>query len=115
MQSNTYGKRSEIIATNFLKEKGYTIVEINYKNKIGEIDIIAKDQDYIVFVEVKARMSEAFGHPFEAIDERKQQKIHNVASIYLMKNKKYGTKCRFDAISILGLENPEIRHIIDAF
>lgn len=115
MQSNTFGKRSEIIATDYLKEKGYKILETNYKNKIGEIDIIAQDKDYIVFVEVKARMSQAFGHPFEAIDERKQYKIHQVASLYLVQKRKYGKPCRFDAISILGLENPEICHIIDAF
>ena len=115
MQTNIYGKRSEIVAANYLKKKKYKILETNYKNDIGEIDIIAKDKDYIVFVEVKARMSEAFGHPFEAIDEEKQRKIHAVASIYLVKHKKYGTKCRFDAISILGLENPEITHIVDAF
>ena len=115
MQTNVYGKRSEIIASDYLKKKGYKILEVNYKNKIGEIDVIAKDGDYIVFVEVKSRLSGAFGHPFDAIDERKQQKIHAVASLYLVKNQKYGTNCRFDAISILGLENPEITHIIDAF
>ena len=70
---------------------------------------------HIVFVEVKARSSQKFGHPFEAIDEIKQQKIHAVASLYLVKNHKYGTNCRFDAISILGLEDPEITHIVDAF
>jgi len=115
VQKNTYGKRSEIIASDYLKKKGYKILETNYKNKIGEIDLIAKDGDYIVFVEVKARLSGAFGHPFDAIDERKQQKIHAVACLYMVKNQKYGTNCRFDAISILGLENPEITHIIDAF
>lgn len=115
MQSNTYGKRSEIIASDFLKKNGYKILEVNYKNKVGEIDVIAKDGECIVFVEVKARKSQRFGHPFDAIDERKQQKIHAVASIYLVQNHKYGTNCRFDAISILGLENPEITHIIDAF
>ena len=115
MQKNIYGKRSEIVAANYLKKQKYKILEMNYKNNIGEIDIIAKDKDYIVFVEVKARMSEVFGHPFEAIDEVKQQKIHAVASLYLVENKKYESKCRFDAISILGLENPEITHIVDAF
>ena len=115
MQSNIYGKRSEIIASEFLKNKGYKILEVNYKNKVGEIDVIAKDKDYLVFVEVKARTSQKFGHPFEAIDEIKQQKIHAVASLYMVKHGKYGTNCRFDAISILGLENPEITHIIDAF
>ena len=115
MQKNIYGKRSEIIASDFLKEKGYKIIQTNYKNKIGEIDVIAQDGDCLVFVEVKARLSQKFGHPFEAIDERKQQKIHAVASLYMVKNKKYGSLCRFDAISILGLENPEITHIVDAF
>lgn len=115
MQKNIYGKRSEIIAADYLKKQGYKILEVNYKNKIGEIDIIAKDGDYIVFVEVKARASQKFGHPLEAIDEIKQQKIHNIASIYLMKNKKYNSPCRFDAISILGVEEPEITHIKNAF
>ena len=90
-------------------------MEVNYKNQIGEIDVIAKDAEYIVFVEVKARASQKFGHPLEAIDARKQQKIRNVASIYLMKNKKYNSPCRFDAISILGVEQSEITHIKDAF
>ena len=115
MQTNIYGKRSEIIAADYLKKKGYKILETNYKNKAGEIDVVAKDKDYIVFVEVKARTSQKFGHPFDAIDERKQQKIRVVASLYMVKNSKYGTNCRFDAISILGLENPEITHIVDAF
>ena len=115
MQSNIYGKRSEIIAADYLKKKGYKILETNYKNKVGEIDVIALDKDCLVFVEVKARLSQKFGHPFDAIDERKQQKIRSVASLYMVKNHKYGSHCRFDAISILGLENPEITHIVDAF
>ena len=115
MQKNTYGKRSEIIAADYLKKKGYKILETNYKNKLGEIDVIAQDGEYIVFVEVKARLSGAFGHPFEAINEIKQQKIHAVASLYLVEKRKYGKPCRFDAISILGLETPEITHIVDAF
>ena len=115
MQKNTYGKRSEIIAADYLKKKGYKILETNYKNKLGEIDVIAQDGVYIVFVEVKARLSGAFGHPFEAINEIKQQKIHAVASLYLVEKRKYGKPCRFDAISILGLETPEITHIVDAF
>ena len=115
MQSNTYGKRSEIIASDFLKEKGYKIIQTNYKNKIGEIDVIAQDGDCLVFVEVKARLSQKFGHPLDAIDERKQQKIHAIASLYMVEKRKYGKPCRFDAISILGLENSEITHIINAF
>ncbi len=115
MQTNIYGKRSEIIASDYLIKKGYKILAVNYKNKIGEIDIIAKDGDFTVFAEVKARMSSRFGHPFEAINKRKQQKIYKIASIYLMKNNLMDTPVRFDAISILGFENPEIEHIENAF
>ena len=115
MQKNIYGKRSEIIASDFLKTKGYKILATNYKNKIGEIDVIAQDGEYIVFVEVKARHTKAFGNPLEAINVHKQQKVRNVASIYLMQRKKMNSLVRFDAISILGIENPEIDHIIDAF
>lgn len=115
MQKNIYGKASEIIAADFLKEKGYKILETNYKNKIGEIDVIALDGDYIVFVEVKARISQKFGHPFEAIDERKQQKIKMVASLYLTTKRKTNAKCRFDAVAILGQNNYEITHVTDCF
>lgn len=115
MQKNIYGKRGEIIASDFLKNKGYKILATNYKNKIGEIDVIAQDGDYIVFVEVKARNTKAFGNPLEAINIHKQQKIRNIASIYLMHNKKMNSHVRFDAISIIGVEDLEIDHIIDAF
>lgn len=115
MRANIYGKSSEIIASNYLKELGYKILQTNYKNSIGEIDIIAKDGEYIVFVEVKARTSRAFGDPLEAIDERKILKIHNVATMYLKQTRQLDHKCRFDAVSILGRDDYEIRHIKDAF
>ena len=115
MQANIYGKKSEIIATNYLKKKGYKILKNNYKNKIGEIDIIAKDKDTIVFVEVKARMSSKFGDPLEAINIHKQRKIIQVAQIYLLKNKLTDVSSRFDAVAILGELDSEIRHIENAF
>jgi len=115
MQKNTYGKAGEIIACNYLKEKNYKILATNYKNKIGEIDIIAKDGDYIVFVEVKARVSKAFGHPLEAVNEQKQFKIRQVAEMFLILKKLTTAHCRFDVISILGFENPEIEHVENAF
>lgn len=115
MQSNIYGKKSEIIAADFLKKKGYKIIELNHKNKIGEIDVIAQDRDYLVFVEVKARLSRAFGDPLEAVNYKKQQKIRKVAELYLLKKRKTETSCRFDVISILGQEKYEISHIENAF
>ncbi len=116
MQKNIYGKRSEIIAQNYLKKNGYKILETNYSTKLGEIDIIAKDKDgYIVFLEVKSRMSRKFGDPFDAIDYKKQQKIRNVATMYLKSHNLLNTNCRFDAIAILGENGEDIRHIVNAF
>lgn len=115
MQKNIYGKKNEIIASNFLKQKGYKILEMNYKNKIGEIDIIAKDKDYLVFVEVKARFSRMFGDPTEAVNTTKQNKIRAVASVYLMQKRKTEANCRFDVIAVLGEDDADIRHIEDAF
>lgn len=115
MQKITYGKAGEIIACNYLKKKGYKILATNYKNLIGEIDIIAKDGKTLVFIEVKTRLTRAFGDPLEAINNKKQQKIRNVATLYLKERKMLNALSRFDAISILGLENPEIWHIVDAF
>lgn len=115
MQSNIFGKKGEIIASQFLENKGYKILQLNYKNKIGEIDIIAKDGNYLVFVEVKTRISKAFGDPLEAINYKKQLKIRQVAELYLKSHGLLNTLCRFDAIAILGNEEPEINHIIDAF
>ena len=115
MQRNIYGKKSEIVASQFLKKKGYKILEMNYKNKIGEIDIVAMDKNYLVFVEVKARASKAFGDPVEAVDYRKQQKIRQVAELYLIVKHKTEANCRFDVISILGDEDSQIKHIENAF
>ena len=115
MQKNIYGKTSEIIASNYLKKKGYKIIKTDYKNKIGEIDIIAKDKNYLVFVEVKARMSRKFGDPLEAINVEKQNKIRAVATMYLMQNKLMETNCRFDAIAVLGEMDEDICHIENAF
>lgn len=106
------GKENEIIAKNFLKNKGYKIIECNYKNDIGEIDIIAKQKDVLVFVEVKYRSSNIFGLPREAVGKFKQQKIKQVATIYLQTNKLFDSKIRFDVIEIL---EEEITHIENAF
>ena len=115
MQSNIYGKKSEIVAVQFLKKEGYKIVKTNYKNRIGEIDVIARDKNHLVFVEVKARMSKLFGDPREAVTEEKQQKIRMVAQFYLMATKQMEANCRFDVVAILGDDDREISHIVDAF
>lgn len=115
MQKNTFGTRGEIIASNFLQRKGYKIVARNYRNKIGEIDIIALDGETWVFVEVKTRTSSAFGDALEAINYKKQEKIRKTATLFLMNNNLMEKPFRFDAIAIIGAENEDIRHIENAF
>ena len=77
------GNIGESLAEGYLIDKGYKILARNYKNKIGEIDIIAQENDRIIFVEVKSRASAKFGYPREAVNYYKQQKIRRVAEVYL--------------------------------
>lgn len=109
------GNRGEDHAVKFLKGKGYDLVARNFKTSIGEIDIIAEDKGTLVFVEVKTRTDNSFGHPFEAVTYRKREKIKKVALCYL-KNRKKPVAARFDVLSIeMDGDNPLIEHIIDAF
>ena len=107
------GKRYEDIAAIYLVNQGYEIIERNFRCKTGEIDIIAKDGEYIVFVEVKYRRDRMCGAPIEAVDFVKQRKISKVAAYYLMK-RDYGFEnpIRFDVVGILG---EDIKLIKNAF
>lgn len=108
------GSDYENLAADFLREKGYRIIARNFRDRTGEIDIIAKDADYLVFVEVKYRTDETCGNPLEAVDAKKQRRICRTAFYYCMK---YGygdtVPCRFDVIGIDGEKN--IVHIVNAF
>jgi putative endonuclease len=110
------GSKGESLAAQFLRKQGYSIIAHNYKTRIGEIDIIAKDGETIVFVEVKTRSDDMFCEPYESVNTAKRQKIKNVASLYLQKQKKE-YPARFDVISITYQEDGQksIRHIRDAF
>ncbi len=106
------GNVGEIKAVNFLKKKKYKIITTNYKNKIGEIDIIAEKDDLIVFVEVKNRSTFAFGRPIEAVTLQKQNKIKKVAEIFLMMNHIQYHNVRFDVIEVF---DDFINHTENAF
>lgn len=110
------GSDGEELAVRYLTKKGYRIIARNYKTPLGEIDIIAKDGDTLVFLEVKTRTSDSFGYPFEAVDNHKKRKIRNVALLFLKKMKEEPA-ARFDVLSIsfaVGGKK-EITHIRDAF
>lgn len=106
------GDLGELRAVNYLKKEKYKILETNYRNLVGEIDIIAKKDKFIVFVEVKARETYAFGNPSEAVNRTKQYKIRRTAEGYLKEKHCYDSPCRFDCIEIVG---DKINHIEDAF
>ncbi len=112
---NSVGKEGEEIAVRYFRKRGYRIIERNYRTPLGEIDLIAKDGDVIVFVEVKTRTDSAFGRPFEAVDWRKKEKIRKVSLCYLKKFR-HEVPARFDVLSI-DIENGEkrVEHIRDAF
>lgn len=107
------GTRYEEAAADYLRQRGLSILEQNYRCREGEIDLIAKDGSYLVFVEVKYRKDTAKGYPAEAVDHYKQQHILKTARYYLY-NHRYGedTPCRFDVIGIL---DHEIEWIQNAF
>lgn len=94
------GKIGEDIAIDFLKKKGYKIIERNYKCVFGEVDIVARDKGDIVFVEVKSRRSEYFGDPTDAVDFNKQKKISKIALNYLNEKRLDNHDARFDVIAI---------------
>ncbi len=107
------GGRYEELAAGFLQEKGYRILERNYRDRYGEIDLIARDGACLVFVEVKYRRNSASGFPEEAVDARKQERIRHAASYYLYsRHYPEDTPCRFDVVAILG---GEAHLIADAF
>lgn len=113
MNQRATGAYYEKEIAEYLKEQGYEIVAMNYRCRMGEIDIIAKDGEYLVFVEVKYRRSDERGNPGEAVNLKKQRVISKVASYYLMKE--YGSLevlCRFDVASVL---DGEIQIIKNAF
>ena len=98
-QEQQFGMDSESIAVNYLKEHGYQIIKRNYRTKFGEIDIIAKDGDTIVFAEVKARKSRVY-NPKEAVTKSKKRKISMVALYYLKTTRQTNVRARFDVVAI---------------
>lgn len=110
------GKSGEELAAGLLKENGYKILLRNYKTKLGEIDIIAKDKGTVCFIEVKTRHSDRFGLPFEAISTFKQRQIAKVALLFLKRNNLLERKARFDVVSIVyWKDRPKLDLIKDAF
>jgi len=110
------GKEGERIAEQYLKRKGYKLVERNYRCSAGEVDLIVLDRRVIVFVEVKTRTGHGFGTPLEAVQPRKQRKMMQAAQFFLSQKKLHQRDARFDVVGISwpGRE-PMVEHIENAF
>ncbi len=111
-----FGENAESMAARFLEKRGYKILKRNYFNQSGEIDIIAKEKDTIVFVEVKARKPGKYANPKAAINLAKQRKISMVALYYLKKTNQTQSKARFDVVAIGSVcDKDKIELIKNAF
>lgn len=108
------GSEKEMLAAEYLKKKGYFIIEKNYHVRQAELDIIARDESTIVFVEVKYRKNTSSGHPFEAVGIQKQRRICKAALFYMNQKKisPDNTSIRFDVVGIIG---DKIEHLKNAF
>lgn len=108
------GKNGEEKARDFLMKKGFGLIEMNYENVIGEIDLIMTDKDWLVFVEVKLKIGDKFGIPEEMINKKKLAQIKRVAESYLVLEKKkikQFEKFRIDAVCIVLNEDDTIKII----
>lgn len=112
---NQLGEEGEKIAVQYLKSKGYIIHHTNWRMSHLEVDIIAENNDELVFIEVKTRSSEEYGRPEEAVDFEKERDLMKLANVY-MENLQQEVPSRFDIISIiLNDQESNITHFEDAF
>lgn len=105
------GRKGEDLALEYLEKNGFVIIEKNFRSRFGEIDLIVKDGQTIVFVEVKYRLSENYGSPKEAVTNEKIKKIIRTAQYFITKNN-FNSLYRFDVVSIY---KDKIEHIKNAF
>lgn len=112
------GSYGENLAINYLVKKNYNLLAKNFRNRHGEIDLIFKESDTIIFIEVKSRYSYHFGLPSESVTYFKQKQIIYISNYFLYKYKLLNHNCRFDVIEIYFNKNNNsyyIEHIKDAF
>jgi putative endonuclease len=110
------GKAGEDLALEFLKKRGYRIIDRNFRTRVGEIDIVARDGETVCFVEVKTRCQDCYGAPEESVDVRKQRHMVKAAMQFLKKMDLWESPSRFDVVSIDQTQAlPQINLIQGAF
>lgn len=114
MYNKNIGALGEKLAAEFLKKKGYKIIDKNYNTRYGEIDIVATKDNCVAFIEVKTRTSHKFGYPEQAIDYYKLQHFQNAVQAYLTTNNVGEKEISLDAVSVevdMGRRTAKIRHL----
>jgi putative endonuclease len=107
------GQAAEDQALAFLQQKGFCLIARNVRFRVGEIDLVMRDRDAIVFVEVRFRRPSGFGGPAATVDHRKQQRLRRAASLWLMQGALLGrAPCRFDVVAMSG---SQLEWIVNAF
>lgn len=110
-QTGAFGEQQALL---YLRSCGYQILAVNWRHRHWEVDIIMRDKDILVFVEVKTRSSVAFGLPEDFVDSKKEKNLFKLADAYISQFKHEG-EIRFDIVSVLQGKKIEIEHIKDAF
>lgn len=112
------GRLGEELAARFLEEKGFQVVERNFRCRLGELDLIGWDKQTLVFVEVRTRSSTSFASPEESVNQRKQQRLRRLAAWYQAAIIRHEVDCRFDVITVLlskAGKIQKINHLVGAF
>ena len=117
MNRKILGNKAESIACELLKKKGLRVIERNFRCRAGEIDIIAKDDSYIVIIEVRSTANYSFHDPLDSFTRSKIKRLKNLALIWLNYRDKQGAFIRFDIVTVVfnTMNNIKIKYIKDAF
>ena len=116
MKTKPLGSKGENLAASYLRDQGWEIIERNYRTRLGEIDLVCRDHDTVVFVEVKTRTPTDFARPDQSVTQRKQAKLRRLVEEYLVAHHIESSDVRFDVLGVtLGSGRPEFDHIVGAF
>lgn len=111
VKNKEVGDLGERLAAKFLRRSGYSILTRKYRCKFGEIDIVARDKDTLVFVEVRSKSDPEYGLPYETIDHTKRRHLERAAAEFLKRFNLFDYDCRFDCVSVLFDGNFKLKHI----
>jgi putative endonuclease len=117
LPAHAWGRRGEDLAHRYLQRHGCIVIARNYRTPTGssEIDLIARDGDVFVFIEVKTRVSEEYGTPDSAVDAEKRRKIQRGAEDFLRRCGQTDARVRFDVVNVIFGDGEQVQHLPDAF